>query len=89
MLSLLDMRIVLGIHERFLAVSIASFRVFDSVKECKNLWIVYFAVPTKLYMMALASAPRMESTLTQFFRPRVKGWMARSAVLLSMGMFLV
>ena len=38
-------------------------------------------------MMALASATRMESTLTQFFRPRVKGRMARSAVLLSMGTF--
>ena len=38
-------------------------------------------------MMVLASAPRMESTLTQFLRPRVKGRMVRSVVLLSMGTF--
>lgn len=48
---------------------------------------VCFCILYKLYMMALASAPRMESTLTQFLRPRVKGRMARSAVLLSIGTF--
>ena len=38
-------------------------------------------------MTALASAPRMESTLTQFFRPRVKGRMARSAVIFPVFIF--
>ena len=32
-------------------------------------------------MMVLASALRIESMSTLFFRPRVKGWIARSAVL--------
>ena len=38
-------------------------------------------------MIALASAPRIESMLIQFLHPRVKGQMARSVVLLSMEIF--
>lgn len=43
-----------------------------------NSELLALAVSTRLYMMVLDSAPRMESTLIWFLRPTVKGRMARS-----------